>query len=50
MKTITFENKEATKTSTKPRKNCITDDDINDIKEAVNENSNINVYSNDEIV
>ena len=49
MKLITFENKVATKTSSADRKNCVTDDDINDIKEAINENANINIYSSDEI-
>lgn len=49
MKTITFENKEATKTSSKPRKNCVTADDINDIKSAINENANINKISTSEL-
>ncbi len=45
---ITFDDKESTKTSTKPRKNCITDQDINDLKEAINENANILEYSQTE--
>lgn len=48
MKLITFDDKESTKTSTKPRKNCITDQDINDIKSAINENANICVISSSE--
>lgn len=36
MARITFDDKEATKTSTKPRKNLITYEDINDIKNSVN--------------
>ena len=36
MAKITFDDKEATKTSTKPRKNLITYEDINDIKNSVN--------------
>lgn len=41
MARITFDDKEATKTSTKPRKNLITHEDINEIKSVVNENANI---------
>lgn len=48
MKLITFDDKESTKTSTKPRKNCIIDQDINDLKEAVNENANVLEYSQTE--
>ena len=48
MKLITFEDKVATKTSSADRKNCVTDDDINDIKQAINENSNVLVYSQTE--
>ena len=49
MKLITFDDKVATKTSSADRKNCITYQDINDLKEAINENANINIYSSDEI-
>jgi hypothetical protein len=49
MKLIEFANKVATKQSALPRENSITDQDINDIKEAINENANINIYSNDEL-
>lgn len=50
MKLINFANKVATKQSTLPRKNSIIDQDINDIKEAINENANICIYSNTEEV
>ena len=50
MKLITFDDKESTKTSTKPRKNCIIDQDINDLKEAINENANINTFGSTEEV
>ena len=49
MKRIEFEDKEATKTSSKPRKNCVIPADINDIKSAINENANINEYSTTEL-
>ena len=48
MRRLTFENKVDTKQSTKPRKNVVVADDFNDIKEAVNENANINEYSTSE--
>lgn len=48
MKRLTFENKVDTKQSTKPRKNVVVADDFNEIKEAVNENANINEYSTSE--
>ena len=41
MKLIEFANKVATKQSSLPRENSIIDQDINDIKEAINENANI---------
>jgi hypothetical protein len=44
MARITFEDKEATKTSTKPRKNLITHEDINDIKNSVNAIYDINDF------
>lgn len=44
MARITFEDKEATKTSSLPRKNLITDDDINDIKNSVNGLYDINDF------
>lgn len=50
MARITFDDKEATKTSTKPRKNLITYEDINEVKSVVNENANINEISTDEQV
>lgn len=45
---ITFDNKVQTKTSTKPRINIVAADDINEIKEVVNGNANINEYSTSE--
>lgn len=50
MARITFDDKEATKTSTKPRKNLITYEDINEVKSVVNENANINEISTTEQV
>ena len=48
MARITFEDKEATKTSSLPRKNLITDDDINEIKASVNDLYNNVEQSTDE--
>lgn len=45
---ITFDNKVDTKPSTKPRINCVVADDLNEIKEVVNGNANINEYSTSE--
>jgi hypothetical protein len=48
MAKITFDNKVDTKPSTKPRINSVVADDINEIKEVVNGNANINEYSTSE--
>lgn len=45
---VTFDDKVATKQSSKPRVNCITDDDINELKNVIN--ANTNEYSTDEIL
>ena len=45
---VTFDDKVATKQSTKPRVNCITDDDINELKQVIN--ANVNEYSTNEIL
>lgn len=50
MARITFDDKEATKTSTKPRKNLITHEDINEIKASVNAIYDINDFEVDKEV
>jgi hypothetical protein len=51
MKLIEYEDKVALNPSTKPRKNCATYQDFNDIKEAINENANICIYpTNEELI
>ena len=49
MARITFDDKEATKTSTKPRKNLITYEDINDIKNSVNALYNFVEFKDEEV-
>lgn len=48
MAKITFDNKVDTKASSIPRINSVVADDLNEIKEVVNTNANINEYSTSE--